>query len=141
MSLKMGPEFTVNKKMTSIICVLIALSLSLPFFSQPAACPMKYDIGGEDMTACACCTRYRHTLEHRPGASQKSSQLGCHCRMCHITGHGAVPPRASGRTTLYLEQRALTCLSLLVARRLNEYKTSPALFLLFDEKDHPPEVS
>jgi hypothetical protein len=61
--------------------------------------------------------------------------------MCHITKPGVVPSNVKGSTTIDLQLSAFACLPPTNARSFREYKLNPALFLLGEEKEQPPEAS
>jgi hypothetical protein len=129
------------KSSACIVFLLILTFLSLNFFTKPAACPMNYAGVGMDANVCACCAGCNHMRGSRHSVRGKFPGMCCHCGMCHITNPGIVRSGAKAGATIYLQLRTVACLPAPGAQSFRDYKTNPALVLLGQEKDRPPEVS
>lgn len=131
-----------SKSPVFVVALLVVTLLSLNFF-MPAGCPMKYAAVGKGMPACDCCSGCRNMAGNHMAGSHLMSRgmMCCRCGMCHITGQGVVPSRAYAGKMIYLRLQSVAFMTPFIPRHFRDYKMNPALSLLGEEKDRPPELS
>ena len=139
-----GPSGKFMKSSGSSVCIVLCLivtSLSLNFFTKPAACSLRYAAGEMHANACDCCSRDNSLEGGCHNVLGKSPGMCCRRGMCRITNPGVIPSHVRGSATIDLQLSTFAHLPPTTVRPFREHKLNPVSFLLGEEKDHPPEAS